>query len=67
MAQAIDIRLSEKALLTIKEAAAYSSIGTHRLQELCKEENCDFVVKNGNRFLIKRQEFDEWIRKLKEV
>ena len=67
MSEIVDLRLNEKAMLTVREAAAYSNIGIHRIQELCKEDNCNFAVKNGNRFLIKRQEFDEWIRNLKEV
>ena len=67
MAGTIEVRLHEKAMLTVKEAAAYSNICLHRIQELCKQSDCSFVVKNGNRFLIKRQEFDEWIRELKEI
>lgn len=67
MAGKIDVRLNEKAMLTVRECAEYSGLGIHKIQSLCAEPNCKFSVKNGNRFLIKRQEFDEWIRNIKEI
>lgn len=51
----------EKATLTLSEAAEYSNIGIHKLRELSDEKNCQFVLWNGNRRLIKRKQLDEFI------
>lgn len=51
----------EKQNLTIEEAAAYSNIGKSKLYELTKEKNCPFVLRVGNKILIKRLNFDKYI------
>lgn len=67
MARKIIVPVCEKAMLSVRECAEYSGLGIHKIQNLCTQSDCEFVVKNGNRFLIKREEFDMWVRKLKEV
>ncbi len=57
----------EKALLTINEAAAYSNIGIHKITDLVKRPSCKFVLYVGNRRLIKRKEFEEFISKSVEL
>ena len=47
--------------MTIEEAAAYSNIGKSKLYELTKEKNCAFVLRVGNKILIKRLNFDKYI------
>lgn len=51
-----------KMTLTIKEAAEYSNIGINKIESLLKQPNCPFVLYVGSRKLVKRQEFEEYIR-----
>ena len=47
------VPLWEKANLTVYEAAAYSGIGADKLRELSDREDCEFVLWNGTKRLIK--------------
>jgi len=51
----------EKSNLTLEEAAAYSGIGIGKLREITNDERCRFVLWVGNKRLIKRRLFDEYI------
>ena len=51
-----------KMTLTIKEAAEYSNIGINKIDTLLKQPNCPFVLFVGPRQLVKRREFEEYIR-----
>ena len=55
------IPIWEKRNLTLAEAAAYSGIGINKLRELTNDEKCKFVLWVGNKRLIKRRLFDQWI------
>ena len=55
------VPLWEKSNLTIAEAAEYSGIGQNKLRELTADEHCKFVLWVGNKRLIKRKLFDEFI------
>lgn len=50
-----------KQNLTLEEAAEYSNIGINRLSALIKKPGCNFVLHVGNKRLIKRKLFDEFI------
>lgn len=52
-----------KSNLSIEEAVAYTGIGRDKLRELTSQEDCQFVLWIGNRRLIKRKQFDEYIAK----
>ena len=52
-----------KLTLTIKEAAEYSNIGINKIDALLKQPNCPFVLFVGTRKLVKRREFEEYIRR----
>ena len=56
--EAIPIHL--KLNLTIEEAMAYSNIGEQTLRDELAKPCCPFVLKIGNRKLIKRKEFEDW-------
>ena len=56
-----EVPLWEKATLTLEEAAEFSGIGIHKIRELTDSKNCKFVLWNGNRRLIKRKKFEEFI------
>ncbi len=47
--------------MTIEEAAAYSSIGINKIDELAKMPRCPFVLYVGRKKLIKRREFERLI------
>lgn len=58
-----EVPIWEKVTLTLEEAAEYSGIGIHKLRELTDKKNCEFVLWNGHKRLIKRKKFDEYIDK----
>ena len=53
----------KKSNLTLQEAAQYSVIGINKLRQLSETEDCPFVLWNGSKRLIKRQELDKYINK----
>ena len=56
-----------KLNLTIKEAAAYSNIGINKIEELLKQPTCSFVLYVGNKKLVKRKEFEQYLSKSVEI
>ena len=48
--------------LTIKEAAEYSNIGINKIDSMLRTPNCPFVLFVGAKKLVKRVEFEEYIR-----
>jgi excisionase family DNA binding protein len=58
-----DIPLYRKPFLSIEEAVTYTGIGRDKLYELTNPEDCPFVLWIGNRRMIKRRVFDEYIEK----
>ena len=51
----------EKANLSLEEATAYFGIGINKLRDMTNDENCPFVLWNGNKRLIKRKEFERYL------
>nr|WP_300262504.1 excisionase [uncultured Cloacibacillus sp.] len=58
-----EIPIWEKSNLTLEEAAAYSGIGINKIREISNAKDCDFVLWVGNKRLIKRQRFDQFINR----
>lgn len=58
-----EIPIWEKVTMTMEEASAYSNIGICTIRKLVNNPRCTFVLMNGNRKLIKRKEFEEFISK----
>lgn len=52
---------NEKYMLTVKEAAEYYNIGTKALRRIAENGEKKFAVACGNRVLIIRQRFEEYI------
>lgn len=52
-----------KTNLTIEETALYSGIGINKIRKMSSDNNCPFVLRVGNKRLIKRKKFDEYIEK----
>ena len=61
------IPIWEKANLTLEEAAAYSGIGINKLRDLTNDERCEFVLWVGNKRLIKRRKFDQYIERVYSI
>ena len=53
----LNVPIFQKQNLT----AVYSNIGQHKLRELTADERCPFVLWVGNKRLIKRRQFDEYM------
>ena len=56
-----EVPINLKLNLTLKEAAEYSNIGINRLAMMVSEPNCSFALFVGNKKLIKRIPFEEYI------
>ena len=52
----------QKINLSIKEASEYSNIGVSTLRSLLQEKGCPFLLKIGNKHLIKRKEFEQYLK-----
>lgn len=61
------IALSQKSLLTLEEASAYFNNGVCKMRELTNDENCPYVLWNGNKRLIKRQLLEEHLNRLYSI
>lgn len=58
----IEIPIWEKLNLSIEEAAAYSNIGIIKIRELLKNPSCPFLLKIGNKQVVKRKEFEKYLQ-----
>ena len=60
----IEIPYWEKYMLTLREAAEYFHIGEKKMRQIV-DENMDakFLPENGNRIMIKRKLFEEYLDK----
>ena len=56
-----NIPLNEKYTLTIKEAEAYFNIGVKKMRRLAEEHTSSFSIYSGNRYLIIRTKFEEFL------
>ena len=65
--KALEIPFWLKLNLTIQEAAVYSNIGINRIENLLKQPQCEFVLYVGNKKLVKRKEFEQYISKSLEI
>lgn len=61
------VPISEKALLTIEEAAEYFNIGVNRIRLMTNDEHCPYVLWSGSRRLIKRIPFQEYLYSLYSI
>jgi len=61
------VPLWEKANLTLEEASVYFGIGQNKLRELTNSDNCPYVIWCGNKRLIKRKLFTEYLEKMYSI
>lgn len=57
------VPIPQKIALTIPEAAEYSNIGQNKIAGLLRAPNCPFVLFVGQKRLVKRKEFEDFISK----
>ncbi|MBO7711228.1 MAG: helix-turn-helix domain-containing protein [Lachnospiraceae bacterium] len=62
-----EIPVWEKAMLTIKEAAAYTGIGVNKLRDMSDDASCDYVLWVGSRRMFKRKKLEEFLEKTYSV
>ena len=58
------IPISEKYLLTIKEASEYFNIGENKMYRIVNdflESDYKFIVQNGSRTMINRKKFESFL------
>ena len=63
----IIVPVKEKYTLTIKEAAAYFNIGIKKMRRIAEDNLGTVAVYCGNRFLIIRPKFEEFILNSSEI
>lgn len=62
-----EVPIRDKIAWTITEAAKISNIGENKLYELVKNPRCPFVLYVGNKRLIKKKEFENFISDTVEI
>ena len=50
-----------------KEAAEYSNIGINKIAEMLRNPMCNFVLYIGNKKLVKRKEFEQYLSTVREI
>ena len=63
----MNIPIWEKAAMTVEEASEYSNIGIVKIRELLSSPNCTFVLHVGNKKLVKKKEFFEFLSKVNRI
>ena len=62
------VQIKDKFCLTIDEAAAYFNIGQKKLRKIATENlDSGFVIQNGVKFLIKREQFEKYLDALTTI
>lgn len=56
-----ELPLNEKYTLTVSEATAYFNIGIKKMRRLAEDHTGDFAVQSGNRYLIIRTKFEQFL------
>jgi len=58
----LSIPFYERYLLTVEEAAVYFHIGYKKMRNMVKDyEGAKWILRNGNRIMIKREQFEKWL------
>ena len=61
------ISVNEKYMLSINEAAQYFGIGVKKMRRLAEDNLEVFAVYSGNRYLIIRGKFEEFLQKTSSI
>ena len=62
------VQIKDKFCLTIEEASEYFNIGQKKLRKIVTENlDSGFVIQNGVKFLIKREQFEKYLDALTAI
>ena len=62
------VQIKDKFCLTIEEASEYFNIGQKKLRKIVTENLASgFVIQNGVKFLIKREQFEKYLDSLTAI
>lgn len=61
------VPIQDKLALTIREAAEYSNIGINRIERMLNTPNCPFALYVGTKRLVKRKQFEDYIRGVLQI
>lgn len=65
-----EVPLWERFLLTVSEASNYFNIGENKMHKIANdylESDYKFVIQNGNRTMIKRKKFEEFLNETSSI
>ena len=62
-----NVPISEKYTLTIREAAVYFNIGMKKMRRLAEDNLGTFAVFSGNRYLIIRTKFEQYLGRISTI
>ena len=60
----VTIPISEKYMLTVREAAEYFNIGIKNMRRMAEDNKGAYAIFMGNRYLVIRTRFEEYIASL---
>lgn len=67
MKQTKHVRIPNKPVLNVFEAAAYTGIGINRLAKLEKAKDCNFIIYKGSQRLFVREKFVDYLEKKRSI
>lgn len=62
-----NVPLWEKENLTMEQASVLYNVGINRIRELSDKPDCDFVLWVGNKRLIKRKRFSDYLARMYSI
>lgn len=68
MDNCIEVPIKDKFCLTVEEACKYFNIGEKKMRKLVVENyNSGFIIQNGNKVLIKRKRFENFLNETSSI
>ena len=62
------IPIQEKYILTIDEASEYFNIGKTKMHEIARRNRgSNFILENGKKFLVKRNQFEKYLDAISSI
>lgn len=62
-----NIPISEKLILSAKEASLLSGIGINRMEAILRDVNCPFRIMKGKQIYVKRKVFEKYLEQVNEI
>lgn len=67
VSEKVHVPIEKKMNLTVREAAEYSNIGINKIADMLRNPMCNFVLYIGNKKLVKRKEFEQYLSTVREI